>query len=61
MNLGRRDFIKKAAATTLAAAASRPLWAQGGQKITVAIVGAAHIHAPGYLNFLHSRKDVVIK
>jgi predicted dehydrogenase len=61
MNLARRDFIKKAAATTLAAAASRPLWAQSSQKITVAIVGAAHIHAPGYLNFLHSRKDVVIK
>jgi len=58
--LTRRDFIKyTGTAATLAAAT--PAWAQAGKVMTVAFVGVAHIHTPGYLNALKKRSDVRIK
>jgi predicted dehydrogenase len=59
-NHTRRDFLKKAGAAALAAA-TLPAWAQAGGKITVAFVGVAHIHTPGYLNLVKKRPDVLIK
>jgi len=56
----RRDFIRKTGAAALAAAAL-PVWAQAGKKITVAFVGVAHIHTPGYLDLVKKRSDVHIK
>jgi len=56
----RRGFIRLAGAATLAATIS-PVLAQGNKKITVAIVGVAHIHTPGYLDLIKKRGDVLIK
>lgn len=59
-NQTRRQFIKLAGAATLAATAL-PLYAQDDKKITVAFVGVAHIHTPGYLQAAKKRSDVRIK
>ena len=59
VNQTRREFIKLAGAATLAMAAL-PVYAQD-KKITVAFVGVAHIHTPGYLKFVKQRPDVQIK
>jgi predicted dehydrogenase len=61
-NVNRRDFLKATGAAALAAAAL-PVWAQAqdGKKITVAFVGVAHIHTPGYLSHVKGRTDVTIK
>ncbi len=59
-NHTRREFIKLAGAATLAAAAL-PVSAQDEKKITVAFVGVAHIHTPGYLKLVKQRPDVRIK
>ena len=57
----RRDFLKTAGAATLAAA-TLPGWAQDAdKKITIALVGVAHIHTPGYLDLLKKRADVRVK
>src|ERR1039457_6996112 len=57
----RRDFLKTTGAAALAATAL-PVWAQDAdKKITVAVVGVAHIHTPGYLDLLKKRADVRIK
>ena len=61
-NFNRRDFLKTTGAAALGAAAL-PVWAQApdGKKITVAFVGVAHIHTPGYLKAVKGRPDVSIK
>jgi predicted dehydrogenase len=56
----RREFIKLAGAAALAATAL-PVYAQSDKKITVAFVGVAHIHTPGYLKLAKQRPDVHIK
>ncbi len=58
-NQTRREFIKLAGAATLAVTAL-PVYAQD-KKITVAFVGVAHIHTPGYLKLVKQRPDVRIK
>jgi predicted dehydrogenase len=58
-NQTRREFIKLAGAVTLAVTAL-PVYAQE-KKITVAFVGVAHIHTPGYLKLVKQRPDVQIK
>ena len=60
----RRDFIKTAglaaSAATLAGATS--VLAQAAAKpVTLAFVGCAHIHTPGFINLLKSRPDVKVK
>lgn len=59
-NQTRREFIKLAGAATLAVTAALPVYAQD-KKITVAFVGVAHIHTPGYLKLARQRSDVQIK
>jgi predicted dehydrogenase len=56
----RRDFIATASVATLAAA-TLPVWAQDDKKITIAFVGVAHIHTPGYLDIVRKRPDVRLK
>lgn len=56
----RREFIKLAGAATLAVTAM-PVYAQSDKTITVAFVGVAHIHTPGYLKAVKQRPNVHIK
>jgi predicted dehydrogenase len=61
----RRSFLKTtttatAAAVTLAASAPSRLLAADG-KVTLAFVGCAHIHTPGFINLLKGRPDVTVK
>jgi predicted dehydrogenase len=61
-NLTRRDFLRTAGTATLAAA-SLPsvLHAQSEKTVTLALVGGAHIHTPGFIDLLKGRKDVRVK
>lgn len=58
----RRTFLASTAAGLAAIASTTPkrLLAADG-KITLAFVGCAHIHTPGFVNLLKSRSDVVVK
>lgn len=57
----RREFLGAAATVTLAAAAMPAVLAQDGRKVTMAFVGCAHIHTPGFINLLKKRDDVKVK
>src|SRR5437016_8901782 len=59
LDLTRRDFIRRAGAATLVA--SLPSALAANQTITMAFVGCAHIHTPGYVNLLKKRPDVKVK
>jgi predicted dehydrogenase len=59
-NHTRREFIRTTGAAALVAAAL-PVWAQEDKKITVAFVGVAHIHTPGYLDQVKKYPGVHIK
>src|SRR5215470_15301192 len=61
MSLNRRDFLRTTATATLASSLLPSASAQADSKITVALVGAAHIHAPGFVDLLKTRKDVTVK
>ena len=60
----RRNLIKAAGL-----AGSAALWGRGpmstaqeaGKKVTLAFVGCAHIHTPGFINLLKGRGDVTVK
>jgi predicted dehydrogenase len=56
-NLTRREFLT---ATALAVAAAPELLAQE-KAVTVAFVGCAHIHTPGFVDLLKGRRDVKVK
>src|ERR1700678_2507410 len=56
----RRDFIKTTGTATPAATVL-PAWAQAETKITVAFVGVAHIHTPGYLDLVKNHPGTQIK
>jgi predicted dehydrogenase len=62
--INRRQFLT-VAATAGAAGAVLPisslLAADGDQKVTLAFVGCAHIHTPGFISLLKGRKDVRVK
>ena len=60
LDLTRRDFIRSAGVTTLAAA-SLPSALAANKTITLAFVGCAHIHTPGFVNLLKKRQDVKVK
>ncbi|HYG36251.1 MAG TPA: Gfo/Idh/MocA family oxidoreductase [Clostridia bacterium] len=60
-SFSRREFIQTASVATLAAATLQTTWAQNDKQITVALVGGAHIHTPGFIDLLKSRKDVRVK
>ena len=59
-DLNRRDFIRSATVAALAAA-SLPTAVAAGKTITLAFVGCAHIHTPGFVNLLKKRQDVTVK
>src|SRR5438874_5106389 len=59
-DLTRRDFLRSASVATLAAA-SLPSTLAAGKTITMAFVGCAHIHTPGFVNLLKKRPDVKVK
>ncbi len=59
-DLTRRDFIRSASVATLAAA-SLPSALAANKTITLAFVGCAHIHTPGFVNLLKKRQDVKVK
>src|SRR5258708_22591437 len=59
--LTRRQFIKTSTVAAVAAATMPSVMAQSDKKIQVALVGAAHIHAPGFADILKQRKDVSVK
>ena len=60
LDLTRRDFIRSAGVATLAAA-SLPSALAANKTITLAFVGCAHIHTPGFVNLLKKRQDVKVK
>jgi 1,5-anhydro-D-fructose reductase (1,5-anhydro-D-mannitol-forming) len=63
-HLPRRQFLKTAGLVTSAAALAHPGWSlaqDAGPTITLALVGCAHIHTPGFINLLKTRKDVRVK
>jgi predicted dehydrogenase len=58
----RRGFLRAAgAAGAVLAAGERLEGAQAPPKITVALVGCAHIHVPGFTQLLAGRADVRVK
>ncbi len=60
----RRDFVRTAgyAGAAVAALSASPLApAAEGEKLTLALVGGAHIHTPSFVNLLKNRKDVWVK
>lgn len=57
----RRDFIRATGTATLAAASFSSAFAQTGTPIQIALVGAAHIHAPGFVELVKTRHDVKVK
>src|SRR5436190_787236 len=59
-NVTRREFLHTTGVATLAAAAVPSAFAQE-MKITIALVGGAHIHTPGFIDLVKKRKDVTVK
>lgn len=60
-NLTRRKFLRTASTATLAATALRCVLAAEGKTVTLAFVGCAHIHTPGFISLLKKREDVKVK
>ena len=59
----RRHFMQSTAITgaALAALGDGALAADDDRRITLALVGCAHIHTPSFVNLLKGRKDVRVK
>jgi predicted dehydrogenase len=60
-DLTRRDFLRESATLGAAATFVPTVLAQTNRKITMAFVGVAHIHTPGFINLLKTRNDVRVK
>jgi predicted dehydrogenase len=61
MSLTRREFIQAAGVATLATAAVPSALAQTQKQTSLAFVGVAHIHTPGYVDLVKKREDVTVK
>jgi predicted dehydrogenase len=62
--IARRQFLKQAGQTAIAAAVASQAISVLGQDsgpMTFALVGAAHIHTPNYIRILKGRPDVKVK
>jgi len=63
--LSRRDFLKTTATASAALAAAPALNLRAaeasGKPVTLAFVGCAHIHTPGFIKLLKSLPDVRVK
>jgi predicted dehydrogenase len=57
----RREFLLSAAAASVAVAGLPSAWAQSEKKLTLALVGGAHIHTPSFVELVKSRSDVRVK
>src|SRR5439155_7719141 len=60
-NFTRREFLRTTSVATVAAASFTSTFAQADKKITVALVGGAHIHTPGFIDLVKKRSDVRVK
>ena len=60
-NLTRREFLKTAGAAAVTAGTLTPGWGQSEKGLTLALVGGAHIHTPGFIDLLKSRHDARVK
>lgn len=60
VTLSRRQFIKSTGTAALAAAVL-PAYAETTAQISVAFVGVAHIHTPGYLKLVQNHPGTKIK
>ena len=59
-NLSRREFIATTTAATLAAGGMPSAFA-AAKTVTLAFVGCAHIHTPGFVQLLKKRTDIKVK
>lgn len=57
-SLTRRDFVKTAGVAGTAVLASRMVPAADDKRVTLALLGAAHMHTPMFLQMLSTRADV---
>ncbi len=60
----RRNFLKTAGLAASATALARPTLApaqDAAPAVTLAFVGCAHIHTPGFINLIKTRKDAKVK
>jgi predicted dehydrogenase len=60
-NLNRRQFLQTAGLATLAAGTLPLGGAEPARKLTLAFVGVAHIHTPGFIDLVGKRDDVKVK
>jgi predicted dehydrogenase len=60
-SIARREFIRTASVATAAVAGLPAAFARPDKKISVAFVGVAHIHTPGFIDLLKKREDVTVK
>jgi predicted dehydrogenase len=58
-NVTRREFIQITASAALAASISPARAAD--KQVTMAFIGCAHIHTPGFIKLVNGRKDVRVK
>lgn len=56
----RRDFVKTVGVAGAAALAETAVRAQENKSVTLALLGAAHMHTPMFLQMLQTREDVKI-
>ena len=61
MNKRRFTYLTVSAALGLCLAAKLPRAMAAENDVTLAFVGAAHIHTPGFISLLNRRDDVVVK
>jgi len=60
-NLNRHQFLQTTTIAAVSASSVVSALAQTEKKVTIALVGVAHIHTPGFINLLKSRNDVKVK
>src|SRR5579859_4905455 len=60
-DLNRRQFLYTTALAGVAAAGLPAAFAQSEKKLTVALVGGAHIHTPSFVELVKKRDDVRVK
>ncbi len=59
--LTRRDFLRRSSTVAAAASFALPVLAQSEKKMVLALVGAAHIHTPGFVDIMKKRPDAKVK
>jgi len=57
----RREFIRTTSLATVAAGGLTPAWAENDMRLSLALVGAAHIHTPGFVDLMKKRPDARVK